>query len=99
MKKACVLGMGYMGLPTACLLACAGYKVLGIDINLEKIEQLKSGSFETTEPGLIELFKKAIKTKNISFSSKLERADIFVIAVPTPAINQMIDLRYVRSAW
>ncbi|MFA5880520.1 MAG: nucleotide sugar dehydrogenase [Candidatus Margulisiibacteriota bacterium] len=98
MKKVCVLGMGYMGLPTACLLAGAGYKVLGVDVNPEKIKQLKLESFKTTEPGLIELFKKALKTKNISFSTKIEKADFFVIAVPTPAINQKIDLKYVRSA-
>lgn len=98
MKKACVLGMGYMGLPTACLLANAGYKVLGVDVNPEKIKQLKSGEFKTTEPGLVELFKKALKTKNISFSTKIEKADFFVIAVPTPAINQKIDLKFVRSA-
>jgi UDP-N-acetylglucosamine 2-epimerase (non-hydrolysing) len=96
--KVSVLGLGYMGLPTACLLANAGYKVTGIDINSEKIKNLQDKKFETTEPGLKELFLSAVKTGRISFSTEIKPADIFLIAVPTPAKNNKIEIKYVESA-
>ena len=97
-KTASVIGLGYMGLPTACLLTQAGYKVIGIDINKKKVDALKRGSFKSTEPGMEELFKKAFGSGNFSFSTEMQPADIFVIAVPTPAQNKRMDLNFVISA-
>jgi len=97
-KTASVIGLGYMGLPTACLLTQAGYKVIGIDINKKKVDALKRGSFKSTEPGMEELFKKAYDSGNFSFSTEMQPADIFVIAVPTPAQNKRMDLNFVISA-
>ena len=96
--KVSVLGMGYMGLPTACLLAKNGFRVFGIDVDKKKITKLKKGQFETSEPGLNELFKKTVKSKNLTFHSQIKPADIFIIAVPTPAVNNRIELKYVKFA-
>ena len=98
MKKICVLGLGYIGLPTACLFANAGYRVVGVDINQEKIDKLNHGKLPFEERGLRELFEKALP--NMSFKTKPEEADVFLIAVPTPLDKEakMADLRYVRTA-
>lgn len=98
MKKICVLGLGYIGLPTACLFANAGYEVVGVDVNQEKIEKLNHGKLPFEERGLRELFEKALP--NMSFKTKPEEADVFLIAVPTPLDKEvkMADLRYVREA-
>lgn len=93
-----VLGLGYMGLPLACLLANANYKVQGIDIDKNKIEELQEKKLTTTEPGLKELFNKAVKSDNLSFHNQIQEADVFIIAVPTPSENKKIDLKYVESA-
>jgi len=87
-----------MGLPTACLLAKNGFRVFGYDIDQKKITKLKKAQFETSEPGLKELFEKAVKSDNLTFHGQIKPADIFIIAVPTPAVNNHIELKYVKSA-
>ncbi len=98
MKRICVIGLGYIGLPTACLFADAGYEVVGVEINQEKIEKLNHGKLPFEEKGLEELFEKALP--NMSFKTKPEEADVFIVAVPTPLDKEakMADLRYVREA-
>ena len=98
MKRICVIGLGYIGLPTACLFADAGYGVVGVEINQEKIEKLNHGKLPFEEKGLEELFEKALP--NMSFKTKPEEADVFIVAVPTPLDKEakMADLRYVREA-
>ena len=98
MKRICVIGLGYIGLPTACLFADAGYEVVGVEINQEKIEKLNHGKLPFEERGLEELFEKALP--NMSFKTKPEEADVFIVAVPTPLDKEakMADLRYVREA-
>ena len=63
MKKICVLGLGYIGLPTACMLANNGYRVVGIDVNDEVVDKLNSGSPHIDEPELEDIFKKAFNHK------------------------------------
>ena len=98
MKRICVIGLGYIGLPTACLFADAGYGVVGVEINQEKIEKLNHGKLPFEEKGLEELFEKALP--NMSFKTKPEEADVFIVAVPTPLDKEakMADLRYIREA-
>lgn len=98
MKKICVLGLGYIGLPTACLFANAGHEVIGIDINQGTIEKLNQGKLPFEEKGLKELFENALP--NMRFKTRPEEADVFLIAVPTPLDKEakMADLRYVRKA-
>ena len=95
--KVCVLGLGYIGLPTALLLA-QKHQVVGVDVNQRIVNALKSGKLPFEEPGLEELMKSA--KGNFSASQKVEEADVFLIAVPTPLEGSMkiSDLKYVRSA-
>jgi len=96
--KICVIGLGYIGLPTSLLLAKAGYDVLGVDIKNQIIEKLKMGNLPFEENGLDELFKKAKKKINVSVNVK--SSDIYIIAVPTPLKNGMkkADLKAVKNA-
>jgi UDP-N-acetyl-D-mannosaminuronic acid dehydrogenase len=83
-NKICVIGMGYIGLPTASTFAAHGVDVLGVDINPDIIETLNQGSIHIHEPGLREAFTKAIQAGKFRAATKPEEADAFVIAVPTP---------------
>jgi UDP-N-acetyl-D-mannosaminuronic acid dehydrogenase len=99
MDKICVIGLGYIGLPTACILANSGYYVLGIDINDKVIKKLKNGSPHIKEPDLKKLFKNAIKSGKLKVSKTIEESDVFVISVPTPlGEGNKADLSYVESA-
>jgi UDP-N-acetyl-D-mannosaminuronic acid dehydrogenase len=99
MKKVCILGMGYIGMPTACMLANNGYSVLGIDINNGIIEKLSNGKVHIDEPDLEQIFLKAFNNKKLRVSTIVEKSDIYIIAVPTPLNNHnRADLSYVSSA-
>lgn len=93
----CVVGLGYMGLPTALFLSRGGHKVMGYDISKAKIDMLKKGELPFEENGLKELYEQG--KKNFSVLSKLGQADAYLIAVPTPANkDNTCDLKYVISA-
>jgi UDP-N-acetyl-D-mannosaminuronic acid dehydrogenase len=99
MKKISVLGMGYIGLPTACMLANSGYEVLGVDIDEEIINKLNSGKLHIEEPELEKIFSSAFKNNRLRVSLEPERSDVFIIAVPTPLdYRNKADLSYVISA-
>jgi len=99
MKKICILGMGYIGLPTACMMANNGFSVLGIDVNDEIINKLNSGHLHIEEPDLEEVFKKAFNEKKLSVSKQVEKCDVYIIAVPTPVKkNNKAELKYVVEA-
>ena len=83
-QKICVIGLGYIGLPTASTFAARGLHVLGVDISPRILETLKNGDIHIHEPGLREEFQSAHKTGRITFASTPEPADAFIIAVPTP---------------
>ncbi|MFW6176695.1 MAG: NAD(P)-binding domain-containing protein, partial [Thermoplasmatota archaeon] len=96
--KICVLGLGYIGLPTALLLAESGYKVVGFDIDDRKIEGLKRGILPFKESGLEELYDRA--KDNFEPITELEESDVFIIAVPTPLDRhiRVADLNSVKKA-
>lgn len=99
MKKICILGMGYIGLPTASMLANNGYEVLGIDADNKIVEKLNSGKIHIDEPDLNELFLKAFKNGRIKISKEISKCDVYIIAVQTPLNHQnKADLSYVVSA-
>lgn len=99
MKRITVLGMGYIGFPTALLLANSGYKVFGFDIDQNRINSLKLGKLPFKENGLEELFKKVKRKKTFKPVSGLEASDAFIIAVPTPHLeNKLADLSYILRA-
>ena len=80
----CVLGLGYIGLPTASTFAARGIQVLGVDISPRILETLRGGDIHIHEPGLREEFQSALKTGRLTFAAAPEPADAFIIAVPTP---------------
>jgi len=83
-QKICVLGLGYIGLPTASTFATRGLKVVGVDTNPRVIETLRDGNLHIHEPGLGAVLEAALQGGNLTVSSKPEEADAFLIAVPTP---------------
>ena len=96
-KSANIIGLGYMGLPMAALLASGGLQVIGVDINEKRIASLKKGCLPFKEKGLEPIFKKSFK--KISFSSEPLPADAFVISVPTPVNrSRKLDLSFVLNA-
>ena len=95
----CVIGLGYIGLPTASLLGTKGYKVIGVDSNPEVVETINQGRIHIVEPDLDILVKSAVGSGNLRASLEPEAADIFILAVPTPFKgNHEPDLSYVESA-
>lgn len=98
MKKICVLGLGYIGLPTAAMLATHDFAVTGVDVNSHIIDVINNGGIQIEEPGLSALVQAAMKSKNLLVSTKPGEADAFIIAVPTPLEGEKADLTYVESA-
>jgi UDP-N-acetyl-D-mannosaminuronic acid dehydrogenase len=100
MSKICILGQGYIGLPTGILLANNGHEVVGIDINKRVVETLKEGKMPFEEKGFQELLNEAISKKTYRAEYLVEEADVFLVAVPTPFDSEMrmADLKYVLSA-
>lgn len=97
--KICILGLGYIGLPTAVLLASKGLQVLGVDTNCSVIGKLNQGEVHIEETELNDMFKKSVASGYLHFSSLPETADIFIIAVPTPCTeNKTCNLSYVIQA-
>lgn len=98
-KKVCVLGMGYIGLPTASTLATHGLEVVGIDIDQGILHLLQAGEIHIHEPGLRTLVNAAFQSGNMRVSDTPEEADAFIIAVQTPIVeDRTADMRYVISA-
>lgn len=99
MKRVSVLGLGYIGLPTAILAAQAGYNVCGFDINHEKVKKINTGNPTIFEPEITERLWETLKEKNFKAYTDLQYADYFIITVPTPfKENKTADLSYVFSA-
>ncbi|MBO9131017.1 nucleotide sugar dehydrogenase [Bacillus sp. 165] len=84
MKKICVIGLGYIGMPTAAVFASAGYDVIGVDINDKVVNSLNNGQITIEEVGLPELVKDVVEKGKLRASKTPEAADVFIIAVPTP---------------
>ena len=94
-----VIGLGYIGLPTAAVLASKNTKVVGVDINNEIVNKINNGEPHIIEPDLKHLVKEAIDNKKLRATTDYEKADIFIISVPTPFIeNHKPDTSFVRAA-
>jgi len=99
MKKICVIGLGYIGLPTACILSSKGLKVVGVDVNQRLVDDLNHGHIDTPEPGLADLANTTIKSGNFIAKMSPEKADALMICVPTPLTDDhKADLTYVKNA-
>ena len=97
--KVNVIGLGYIGLPTALSLAAGGLDVVGTDKNAALVESLRRGTLTFEEKGLPELFARA-REALVRFESAAVPADVYIVAVPTPydARSKKIDPKYVESA-
>ncbi len=99
MKNVCVLGLGYIGLPTAVMLAGSGYTVTGVDINKEIVDKINHGGIHISEPHLSERVEEAVRSGRLRAAHEPEPADVFIIAVPTPFTpDKKADLSYVADA-
>ena len=94
-----VIGLGYIGLPTALMLASHGVEVVGTDKNENLVSKLNDGEVTFEEEGIDQLFEEAVKN-HIFFTDKYQKADIYIIAVPTPYIkrDKKVDASYVKNA-
>ena len=94
-----VMGLGYIGLPTASLLATRGFQVQGVDVNPEVVDTINRGDIHIVEPELDVLVRSAVQSQQLRASTEPAEADVFIIAVPTPfRDNYAPDLSYVEAA-
>ena len=105
MKKfdICVLGLGYIGLPTCSIFATKGKSVLGVDVVQSVVDTINHGRIHIEEPDLDILVKAAVQSGNLTAATNPAEADVFIIAVPTPFEDRgdgsrVPDLKYVESA-
>lgn len=97
METVCILGLGYIGLPTASFLATKGYTVYGVDIRTDIVEALNAGKVLIQEPSLDIMVKSAVGSGKLQASTSPCPADIFILALPTPFLeNKKPDLSFVR---
>lgn len=103
MKQICVVGVGYVGLVTGACFADLGNRVIALDVNEERIENLKKGIMPIYEPGLEELVERNVKAGRLAFTTSykeaIDQTEFAFIAVGTPSgVNGEADLQYVASA-
>lgn len=99
MSKVNVYGLGYIGLPTASLLATKGYEVLGVDISKKVVNTINQGEVHIVEPGLDALVRSAINSKKLHAALSPKPADVHIITVPTPfKADHQPDLDFIEAA-
>ena len=97
--KVSVIGLGYIGLPTATILASHQINVIGVDINSHVVNTVNQGKIHIVEPDLEYLVRAVVQTGSLKATTQIEESDVFVIAVPTPFKgNHEPDMSYVKSA-
>lgn len=96
----CVIGLGYIGLPTASIFASVGLKVAGVDINETVVTNINKKTLKTREPGLLELVNKVVSDRLFIASTTPQISQNYIIAVPTPVIaaNNKPDMKYIFKA-
>ncbi len=99
-NRVCMVGLGYIGLPTAAILASRGMHVIGLEVNPEVVEILNRGEIHIVEPELDVLVRAAVNSGNMKATTEAEPADAFLVAVPTPfkGTEHEPDLDYIESA-
>ena len=91
MSSLCVLGLGYIGLPTASIFATKGRRVLGVDISASVVETINSGRIHIQEPDLDVLVRAAVQSGNLKAATQPAPADVFILAVPTLPIAFLVN--------
>ncbi len=98
-QKICVVGLGYIGLPTASLLGTKGFTVHGVDVTQSVVDTINQGQIHIVEPDLDILVKSAVGSGNLRAGLEPEEADVFILAVPTPFKGEhQPDLSYIEDA-
>jgi UDP-N-acetyl-D-mannosaminuronic acid dehydrogenase len=98
-ERICVIGLGYIGLPTASTFATHGIQVVGVDINPQILNILRNGDVHIHEPGLRTLVKAALGSGNLLIQERPQESDAFIIAVPTPFLeDKRADMSAVQAA-
>ena len=93
------VGLGYIGLPTAVVLAQSGVNVIGVDVSEERVNQINSGSSPIVEPGLEQALRSTLEAGRFKAQTKMPETDAYIVAVPTPfADNYKVDTSYIFSA-
>ena len=103
MNDLCVLGLGYIGLPTASIFATKGKRVLGVDVSPAVVATINGGQIHIQEPDLDVLVRAAVQSGNLRAATAPAPAEVFILAVPTPFDVQpdgarLPDLSYVEAA-
>ena len=98
-KHICVIGLGYIGLPTAATFAAHGIKVTGVDVNQHAVDMINQGKVHIVEPDLDALVKDVVEKGMLSAQTAPVEADAYIVAVPTPfKDNYEPDLKYIEAA-
>lgn len=98
-KRICVIGLGYIGLPTAALLANRGYEVHGVDVVQSTVDIINRGEIHIVEPELDTFVQAAVKSGKLKADLKPTEADVFILAVPTPFHEGFVpNIDYIVSA-
>ena len=98
-NRVVVLGLGYIGLPTAALLASRGIEVVGVDVNQQVVDTVNQGAIHIIEPDLDILVQGSVHAGKLRATTQPEEADVFLVAVPTPfKEGNKPDLKYIESA-
>ena len=96
--KVCIVGLGYIGLPTAAMIASCGVSVLGVDVKHEVVETINRGDIHIVEPDLKAITAHAVAEGFLRAATEPEPADVFILAVPTPLSSGKADVSYVETA-
>ncbi|HZW61766.1 MAG TPA: nucleotide sugar dehydrogenase, partial [Candidatus Babeliales bacterium] len=98
-KKVCIIGLGYIGLPTAILAAEHGFEVVGVDIDTQRVEKINGGDPVIQEPEVFEKLQCVLNAGRFRATTTAQMADFFIIAVPTPCkIDKTADISFVFNA-
>jgi len=98
-KKISVIGLGYIGLPTAAVIASRGIEVVGVDVSQHAVDTINQGKIHIVEPDLDIVVKSVVTTGKLRATTTPEKADAFLVAVPTPLINNhQPDISYIEAA-
>ena len=97
--KVCVVGLGYIGLPTAAFIASKGVKVVGVDVNERFVKLINEGKVPFFEPGFEDLLAKVVGEGNLVAQAEQVEADAYIVCVPTPfQDDHKVDTKYIRAA-
>lgn len=98
-NRVSVVGLGYIGLPTAAFIASKGIAVVGIDVNQDAVESINAGQVPFSEPGFDELLSRVVKEGTLTAQTEQVDADAYIVCVPTPFRgDHSVDTKYIRAA-